>query len=68
MPSAQSVPAGVGGLGELGKGVGGALSLPAPGGCLDQLGQCPARQPQLVRVGAGLLGGFERILVAAQAV
>ena len=49
-------------------GVGGTSGLTAADGRLGQLGQPPVGEAQLLRVGAGLVGGAQRVLVAAESV
>jgi hypothetical protein len=59
---------GGGGLRKPSQGTGRTLNGSGPGRRLDQLGQRPGSQPQLIRVGAGLLGCGQRLVIAAQAV
>jgi predicted ATPase len=59
---------GAGGRAKPPEGTGRTLEGSGPGRRLDQLGQRPGGQPQLVRIRTGLLGRGQRLVIAAQAV
>ena len=65
MPSAHGVPLGRW-YGPAARRRPGAGGLAAADGRLDQLRQPPVREAKLVRVGAGLVGGGQRVPVAAE--